>query len=79
MAFKALIVHILGIDQLVCDGSMAVVAIGTRHLAFPNRMVRRPQQLRGDGSMTTGADFGLGGFCQVFRITLMHIVAIGAG
>ena len=79
MALKAFFVHILGIDQLICYGSMAVVAIGALHLAFTNRMVRLPQQLRCDGSMTTGADFGLGGFCQVFRIILMNIVTIGAG
>ena len=68
VTLKAFGVDILGIDQLVRVGSMGVVAAGTLHLAFPNRMMRLPQQQRCDFAMTLGADFGLGWFGQVFGI-----------
>jgi hypothetical protein len=42
VTLKAFQVDILGIDQLVRDGSMGVVAVGTLHLAFPNRMMGLP-------------------------------------
>ena len=42
VALKAFQVDVLGIDQLVRDGSMGVVAVGARHFAFPNGMMRLP-------------------------------------
>ena len=42
VTLKAFQVDVLGIDQLVRDGSMGVVAVGTLHLAFPNGMMRLP-------------------------------------
>ena len=79
MALKTFLVYVLGINQLVRYGPVTVVAIGALHFAFTNRMMRLPQELRCDGSMTTGADFRLGGLCQVFGVFVMNIVTVGAG
>jgi hypothetical protein len=79
VALKAFQVDVLGIDQLVRDGSMGVVAVGTLHLAFPNGMMGLPQQLWCDLAMTPRTNFGLSGFGQVFGIFLMDTMAVGAG
>ena len=45
VTFKTLLVDVLGVDQLIGNGSMAVVAIGALHLLFPDRMMGLPQEL----------------------------------
>ena len=79
VTFKAFQVDVLGIDQLIRDGSMTVVAIGALHFLFPNRMMGLSQQLRCNRPMTGDADFGLGGFGQVFGVLPVNTVTIGAG
>ena len=79
VTFKTFQVDVLGIDQLIGDGSMAVVAIGALHFLFPYRMMGLSQQLRSNGPMTGDADFGLAGFGQVFGVLPVNIVTIGAG
>ena len=72
-------VDVLGIDQIIGNGSMAVVAIGALHFLFPDRMMGLSQQLRSNGPMTGDADLGLGGLVQIFGVLLMNTVTIGTG
>jgi hypothetical protein len=52
VTFKAFQVDILGVDQLIGDGSVGVVAIRALHLAFPYRMMGLSQQQWCDFSVT---------------------------
>ena len=77
VTFKALQVHVLRIDQAVCDGPMRVVAVRALDFSFPYRVMGLPQQLGSDLLMARDTDFGLGGLCKVFGISLMNAVTIG--
>jgi hypothetical protein len=79
VTFKALGVARLGVNQLVCKGSVGVVAIGTAHLALADGMVGLAQQLCPDMLMALPAGFFLTLVCKVVRVVGMNAVTAGAG
>jgi hypothetical protein len=62
MTFQAFQIDVLGIHQLIGNGSVRVVAIPALDLPFPYRMAGSPKQLAPDRFMTLDTNFDLGGF-----------------
>jgi hypothetical protein len=79
MAFKTFCIDGLCVHQFVRHRTVAVVAIGTFHFAFPQWMVRLPHPLRSDGFMALGAGLPLVFPDQVVRIVFVDIMATGTG
>ncbi len=73
MAFKALGIGGLGVNQLVCEGPVNVVAVRAFHFALPDGMVGLAQQLSPDVQMALPA-----GFLLAFVGEIVGVVFVGA-
>ena len=76
VTFETFQVDILGVDQLIRNRTVGVVAIRTLHFPFPYRMTRLSQQLGLYPFMTLGAHLRFTGLGEPFGVFQVRVVAI---
>jgi hypothetical protein len=62
MTFQAFQVDVLGVNELIRNGSVGVVAIPALDLLLPYGMAGSSEQLRSYGLVTLDTHFDFGGF-----------------
>jgi len=78
MAFKAVLVDVLGIYQFVRNSPMGIVAIGTLGFSLPYRMVGLPHKLSPDADVAAGTYFCFIGCRSEFGDAIVDGVTIRA-